>query len=255
MWAAAPVLVTSAVVAAVLLVGWPALATDGHFALDAFLRRVAHLEIRDLTIHQHVTIYHPDGLHAGARGEQRLLIKPPGRHRLEQVIDGEREVRLLVNGRVWVRRRDGKTYEASPTESERQGMGLLVPSRRSVDELLEEWRQLGIRTDVSHVERLGGRTLAVIGAAAGDRDVPSAWVDPDLGVVRFVTRERLPSRSALVDRAFSDHRPLAGGFRFPWRQETFVDGKLLVLVTVRVATVNSGLAETMFDPEALRRER
>ncbi|MBI2219273.1 MAG: hypothetical protein HYU51_18495 [Candidatus Rokubacteria bacterium] len=252
---AALALVGSAVAAAVLLVGSPAPATDARAALDAFLRRIAHLEVRDLTIHQHVTIYHPDGLHPGARGEQRLLIKPPGRQRLEQVIDGEREVRLLVNGRVWVRRRGGQAYEAPPTEHEREGMGLLVPARRSVDELLEEWRGLGIRTDVSHVERLGGRTVTVIGAAAGDRDAPSAWVDPDLGVVRFVTRERLPGRTALVDRAFSDHRPLAGGFRFPWRQETFVDGKLLLLVTVHVATANSGLADAMFDPEAFRRER
>jgi hypothetical protein len=140
-------------------------------------------------------------------------------------------------------------------EHERDRTGLLVPDRRSADELLAEWRTLGIRDDVSHVEQRGGRTVTVIGARTGDRGTPSAWIDPEDGVVRFITRDRLPAGPALVDRTFSDHRPLAGGFRFPWRQEAFVDGKLLVLVTVRSAVANAGLADALFDPEALRRER
>jgi hypothetical protein len=58
-----------------------------------------------------------------------------------------------------------------------------------------------------------------------------------------------------VDLAFSEHRPLAGGFAFPYRQEAFVDGKLVVLVTVRSAAVNANLDAALFDPDALKRGR
>jgi hypothetical protein len=34
-----------------------------------------------------------------------------------------------------------------------------------------------------------------------------------------------------------------------------VDGKLLVLIVVRSVTVNTGLADSLFDPEALRQGR
>jgi hypothetical protein len=249
------VVAASTLAAILFLDGLPTPAADVRGAIDAFLRRVADVEIHDLAIRQDVTIYHPDGLRPSVRGEQRLLVKPPARQRLEQVIDGQREVRLVVHGRVWVRRADGKTHEAPPTERERAGAGPLVPSRRSADELLEEWRRLGVQAGLSHVERIGGRPITVIGALAGDRDTPAAWLDPEYGVVRFTTRERVGSGIALVDRTFSDHRLLIGAFRFPWRQETFVDGKLLVLVTVRAAAANSGLDDGLFDPGALARER
>jgi len=65
----------------------------------------------------------------------------------------------------------------------------------------------------------------------------------------------LPKGEGLIDLAFSEHRPLAGAFFFPHRQEAFVDGKLLVLIVVRSVTVNTGLADSLFDPEALRQGR
>jgi hypothetical protein len=58
-----------------------------------------------------------------------------------------------------------------------------------------------------------------------------------------------------VDLAFSEHRPLAGAFSFPHRQEAFVDGKLLVLIQVRSVMVNTGLSDALFDPDTLRRGR
>jgi len=121
--------------------------------------------------------------------------------------------------------------------------------------LLAEWRTLGVRDDVSHVTRAAGRSVTVIGAKPGEREAPSVWIDPEYGVVRFIRRERLPRGEGLVDLAFSEHRPLAGAFYFPHRQEAFVDGKLLVLIVVRSATVNSGLADALFDPTELRRGR
>jgi hypothetical protein len=42
---------------------------------------------------------------------------------------------------------------------------------------------------------------------------------------------------------------------FPYRQEAFVDGKLLLLVVVRSVTVNTSPADALFDPESLRRAR
>src|SRR3989475_12847700 len=101
------------------------------------------------------------------------------------------------------------------------------------------------------------RPITVIGARPGDRDVPAVWLDAQYGVIRFVTfvpRETLPTGPTTLDLAFSEHRPLPGGFFFPYRQELFVGGKLLMLFTVRSVDVNTNLPDALFDPDALRRE-
>ena len=87
--------------------------------------------------------------------------------------------------------------------------------KRRAEELLAEWRARGVRDDVSAHARVGTRTVTVIGARPGDRDVPAVWLDPDYGVVRLVTRERLPNGTKLVDLTLSEHRPLAGEALFP----------------------------------------
>jgi hypothetical protein len=97
--------------------------------------------------------------------------------------------------------------------------------------------------------------VTVIGARPGERDTPAVWIDPEHGVVRFIRRERLPKGEGVVDLTFSEHRPLAGGFFFPHRQEAFVDGKLLVLFVVRSVAVNTDLPDALFDPTALRQAR
>ena len=65
----------------------------------------------------------------------------------------------------------------------------------------------------------------------------------------------LPTGEGVVDLSLTEHRPLVGGFALPYRQEAFVDGKLVVRVLVRSAAVNTGLDDALFDPDALRRER
>ena len=92
----------------------------------------------------------------------------------------------------------------------------------------------------------------MIGAHPGDRDVPAVWLDPDYGVVRIVTRERLPNGPRLLDLTLSEHRPLVGTLYFPYRQEVFVDAKLLVLFTVRSVAINTNPADALFDPASLK---
>src|SRR5262249_54056441 len=160
--------------------------------------------------------------------------------------------------RVGGRRRAGKVPQPPAAEPPRALTNVRVPVKRRAADLLAGGRARGIRDDVSYVTRLGGRSVTVIGAQPGDHDSPVVWLDPDYGVVRFVTRERLlardgaPSGSRLVDLTFSAHRPLVGRLYFPYRQEVFVDGKLLVLFTVRSVTINSNPADTLFDPASLK---
>jgi hypothetical protein len=231
-----------------------AAARDARAAVEAFVAQLGGIELHDLVIQQTFILYHRDGIHPGSRGEQRLVIKLPGRHRLEQTIDGQHEVRLSLAGRLWIRRVDGTTYEA-PSDAERDPTKLLVPFQRSAADLLSEWRALGVRDDLTHEARVGARVVTVIGARPGDRESPMVWLDPEYGVVRFVTRERLPEGGGLVDLTFSEHRLLAGHAYFPYRQEAFADGKLIVLITVRSVIANSNPSDQLFDPDALRRER
>jgi hypothetical protein len=230
-------------------------AADSRAAVDAFLGRLGNVNVTSLVVDQTLTLYDPAGRQPKSTGEQRLYMKLPRRQRMEQTVDGQREVRLSVDNRVWVRRADGRTYEAPPPDQRRDRTHLLVPLRRSGADLLSEWSALGVRGDVSYQTQVGGRSVTVIGAKPGERTVPQVWLDAERGVVRFVARENLPTGESVVDLTFSEHRPLAGGFVFPYRQEAFVDGKLVVLVVVRSAAVNTNPDDALFDPDALKRGR
>jgi len=240
-------------VLAALGVGTPeARAQDARAAVEAFVARVSDVQINDLVIDQNLTLYHPDGQRRVSGGEQRMLFKLPQRQRVEQTVEGQREIQLTVGDRVWVRRADAKVSQAAAPEATRTLTHVLVPVKRRAADLLADWRSRGIRDDVSHVTRVGGRPVTVIGARPGDHEVPAVWLDPDYGVVRIVTRERLPNGTRLLDLTFSEHRPLVGKLYFPYRQEVFVDGKLLVLLTVRSVAINTNPADALFDPASLK---
>jgi hypothetical protein len=226
-------------------------AADVRRAVEAYVARLGGAQITDLTVRQTVTFYHPDGRHPQSTAEQRLYIKAPRRQRLEQVIEGQREVRLAVGDRTWVRRADGVVVEA--TAGDRSPTQLITPFRRTAADLLAEWAALGVRTDVAAPARFRGRPVTVIGARPGDLTVPAVWLDPEHGVVRVVTRERRGRGETVLDLVFDEHRPLLGGAFYPYRQELFADGRLLFVVIVREVAVNTGPADVLFDPDALRR--
>jgi hypothetical protein len=106
---------------------------------------------------------------------------------------------------------------------------------------------------VSHEVRVRQRPVTIIGAKAGDRASPAVWLDDEYGVIRVIARA-LSTGPGLVDLTCSEHRPVAGGIYFPYRQELFADGKLLLRLIVHSVAVNSNLPDALFDPDALRRE-
>lgn len=232
-------------------------ASDARAAVEAFLARLGDAQLTTLVVEESFTLYDPTGRFAQATGERRVSTKLPRRQRVEQTIDGRREVQLFVDDALWIRRYDGKVFEAPRPAPGRDITHLLVPVRRSAADMLAEWRALGIRDGVSHVIRHNGREVTVIGAQAGDRESPAVWLDPEYGVIRVITREKLPPPvgQALLDNTLSEHRPLIGGFYYPYRQEWFANGKLLYLIVTRSIVANPQLADALFDPEALRRER
>ena len=227
-----------------------AVGSDARRAVEAFLARLGGSPLVDLAIRQTMTIFHPDGRHPQSSGEQQLLIKLPRRQRLEQTIEGQREVRLSVGDRVWIRRPDGSIQEAPATERDRTH--LFTAFNRSAADLLAEWKSFGVRDDVTHVAQVRGRPVTVIGAGPGDRNSPAVWLDEEYGVVRVITQERLPQGLTLVDFSLSEHRPLQGGFYYPYRQELFSNGKILLRISVQSINLNSNLPDTLFDPQSLR---
>jgi hypothetical protein len=224
-------------------------AAEPRAALERFLARTAGTALRDLTLEQDLTVFNPEGRAAFATGTQRLVVRFPDQQRVEQVVEGRTEVRLTVRGRTWRRGPDG-AVTALPAERA-HAIALAVPPRRSADEVLAEWRTLGIRDDRSHEARLSGRLVTVIGAHEGERDRPAAWLDPEFGIMRFVAREPADAGTVFTDISFSDHRPLLGPVFFPHRQETFRSGKLIVRLIVRSARANTAPPDSLFDPTAL----
>jgi hypothetical protein len=238
-----------AIVVLVALAGAVAHAGEPRAALERFLARAANASVRDLTLDQDLTVFNPEGRAAFATGTQRVVFKAPDRQRVEQAVEGRSEVRLTAHGRTWRRGPDGTVTALARDRG--QVVALALPLHRNADEVLAEWRALGVRDDRSHETRMAGRTVTVIGANAGERDRPAAWLDPEYGVMRFVARETLDSGPVLTDIVFSEHRPLAGGLFFPYRQETFRSGKLIVRLITRSVAVNTSPPDSLFDPAAL----
>jgi hypothetical protein len=230
----------------------PVVGQEARVAVDAFVGRLSDVQIGDLVIQQSLTFYQPDGQRRAAAGDQRVFFKLPQRQRVEETVEGQREIQVSLGDRAWVRRADGSVREVSSGRRVSALSPVLFPFGRSGTALLAEWRARGVRDDVTHVTRVGGRPVTVIGARAGDRDMPAVWLDPEYGVIRIVTRERLPNGAKLFDLTLSEHRTLVGRFFFPYRQEAFVDGKLVVLFTVRSVAVNTNPAEALFDPASLK---
>lgn len=160
---------------------------------------------------------------------------------------------MTVGDRVWVRQPDGRTHEVPRGEGRRERMLHLVALRRDASDLLAEWRSFGVRDDVSDETRFEGRPVTIIGARIADRERPAVWIDPQYGIVRFITRERVPEGTVLIDVGFSDHRPLVGRLFYPYRQEVFANGKLLLRVAVRSVSPNTNPSKDLFDPEILKR--
>ncbi|MGH7356846.1 MAG: hypothetical protein ACRELS_19990 [Candidatus Rokuibacteriota bacterium] len=249
-------LIVAAVLGALLWASG-AVASDARAAVEAFLSRFSEAKLTSLVIEQTFTLYDPTGRSAQSSGAQRVSLKLPRRQRIEQTIEGQREVRLVVEDAVWIRRRDGKVHEAPRPATGRDTSHLLVPARRSAADMLAEWRALGIRDGITHVTRHNGREVTVIGAAAGDRESSAVWLDREYGVVRVITREKLPAPygETLLDLTLSEHRPLVSGYYYPHREEWFASGKLLILIVTRSIVANPPLADALFDPVALGRER
>ena len=223
-------------------------------AAEAFVARVDGAQAGSVLVEQTVTLYHPGGRLKTSTGEQRVYLKPPRHLRVDREAEGEREVLLVLGDRVWMRRADGRTYEAPPRNAGPVAPSHLPGLQRSAAALLAEWTALGVDVDVSHPVVVGGRRLTVIGAGPGERDRPAVWLDPEYGVVRMVTRERLPRGERLLDRTLSEHRAIAESLYLPHREEWFLDGRLRRLVIVRSVTVNAALPDALFDPAALARE-
>jgi len=224
-------------------------AAEPRAVLDRFLARIAGAAVRDLTLEQDLTVFNPEGRAAFATGSQRVVVKLPDLQRIEQTVDGRREVRVPARGRSWRRAADGTVSELPQDRG--QVIALALPLHRKTDEVLAEWRTLGIRDDRSHQARMAGRTVTVIGAQAGERDRPAAWVDPEYCVMRFVAREAVDAGSVLTDIVFSEFRPLVGALFFPHRQETFRSGKLIVRLLARSVSVNTSPPDSLFDPASL----
>jgi len=238
-----------------ILLQAPSVATaqDAKALLEQFLSRVSAVPVNDLAITQEIMVVDPGGSGQKVSGEQRLYLKPPGKRRLETQLEGTRVV-ALANGSRLVMQSDGRAYEAPPGDRSRDRRDLIFPFQRSAQDLLTQWQSHGIRTHVIHQATHGGRNVAVIGAAPDDRSLPSVWFDPEYGVVRLVTKEETPAGLKRIELILSDFRPMVGGLSYPYKQETFLDGRPFSVASVKSVRVNSGLSDDLFDPDRLLRE-
>ena len=95
--------------------------------------------------------------------------------------------------------------------------------------------------------------VTVIGAQAGERDRPAAWLDPEYGVVRFVAREAADPGSRVHRRLVFRPSAARGRAVLPVSPGDVPLRQALVRLLVRSLAANTEPPDALFDPAALGR--
>ena len=107
------------------------------------MSKLAGAPVVDLVLEETFVLYHPEGRDAQSSGEQRVWIKvPAAAHR--EVMDGRRRCdSSTATGYGSVAPTGSREVQ---TERGRDRTHLLVPFRRSADDVLAEWSSFGCGT-------------------------------------------------------------------------------------------------------------
>lgn len=98
-------------------------------------------------------------------------------------------------------------------------------------------------------ETVGGRECHVIDAGGG-KDAVTMWVDKNDGSLVKLAQGKKKNRIEVIN---ADFRKI-GGFSYPYRAESLVDGKLISTRIVRKLALNKGVSDQLFDADQIKGE-
>jgi outer membrane lipoprotein-sorting protein len=99
-------------------------------------------------------------------------------------------------------------------------------------------------------ETIGGRRCFVLAVLDPSSETAKLWVDQ--GNLALLKLEGRPSNGDTMTVLFSDHRSVAGGFEFAYRADVYSGEELITTVVVESLDINSGLADELFNPDAVK---
>ena len=176
----------------------------------------------------------------------RVIVAPPMRMRMDYLPLTSRTGYLYLGDDVISfqnGRRTSTQSQVSPTLLLAFGVFAQAPevSRRFLD-------SLGVRDDVVRRDTLGGRTVWVVGAPAGDVSSDQIWVDAERWVpVRIIDRETHGTRTTITDMRLNDYAT-HGGLPLATTVLVYRDRRLALRQELREIRVNPALPDGAFDP-------
>jgi outer membrane lipoprotein-sorting protein len=220
-------------------VDWPDILKGAKAKYAAF-----EVEVKDMTIAQQMQMFTPKGemvaegklLKQGtkfrAETRQTLADMPEGMQGMETVVIYDGKDSWLVSsflGKQKLSANEGRQYQ---TET-------------------NFWDSLPETGELMGDERVGNHECYVVHFKdAEDLLFRKIWLDKEK--LFLVKGESQGAPDEAMKWIYSDFKPIRDDWELPYRTETYVNGQLMSVSTVKSIEVNTGLSEKLFNPDEVK---
>lgn len=180
---------------------------------------------------------------------QRVLVRAPGRMRVDFLPLASRNGALYVEGRAYTFAA-GRRAAAQANYNPLLLLGFSL-YRQQPEESRAALESLGVRTSLVREARWNGRPVWVIGAARGDTTSNQVWFDAERWVpLRVIQSEKVGTRTRVSDTRFLGHT--AAQPTIPRAMTVHRDGKLALQGTFEDVRVGVTVPAAAFDTTSWR---
>lgn len=178
---------------------------------------------------------------------EQLLIGVNGDFRLVRYGPGGETI-LIQQGRDLVVMNPSEKDAAETGRIE--GVLPILLLRRSTVELVKELNFLGVRTDITGMDRIEKTISYTIGSEEGPVPGSRLWVEKERRLpLRFSGVCSRGDRMVRVRAEYRDYRSAGKNLLFPWRMEYYVDDTLSAVSSVIRIEINVTAPERLFKPD------
>ncbi len=208
-------------------------------ALDKCAKQ--HAAIRDMTVIQEITLPSPEGTITA----QQISYEKGDKSRMEMTMQpppGEDSASVPVDLRRVTTVSDGATtWLISPMTGKQQVPDKNDPSTANC------WGLKFENARVAGSETVDGHECWIVETGRPDSITDRYWLDKaKLDVLKGESKDR---EGHVLRWELSDFQPVLGSFEYPHKMEVFNGDTLVASVTVKNITLNTGLADSLFDPD------
>lgn len=206
-------------------------------------------KIKDMTMEQEIVMNINDSNITGAVSYMKMYTKGD-KFRLETSVKLEGLGEQFGGAKSYMIKDGDDIWSISPYTGKQK----IDPSQIDVSKTEQNWWSfLPEKGEVKGIETINGVDCYMVDFLDNEETMfTSAWIDKkNLLMIRAEIIDPMGEISILMQ---SDFRKIYGDFKWPYKTEMYKDARLFMKMTVKKLTVNSGLPDSLFDPDNIKIE-